>query len=175
MCVWKDKRTEGGFQSSLINLSSKFPLKPPCLKVNKTILVEEESLPEWLVFAHLVEGLTWRCRAHFVCHYSPLVPTKRLLWSESLMMLNKLHRQYPVANILLHTAGSTKTDVLDFPGSVPPMLAANFTGDCILVSPTTQMRSPLVTVCSVLTETNKRGRRSGTKWLAKGGTCHDLD
>lgn len=47
------------------------------------------------------------------------------------------------------TAESTETDVLDLPGSAAPGLAANFTGDSILASPTKCLRSLLVTVCSV--------------------------
>lgn len=47
------------------------------------------------------------------------------------------------------TAESTETDVLDLPGSAAPVLAANFTGDSILASPTKCLRSLLVTVCSV--------------------------
>lgn len=44
------------------------------------------------------------------------------------------------------TAESTETDVLDLPGSAAPGLAANFTGDSILASPTKCLRSLLVTV-----------------------------
>lgn len=79
------------------------------------------------------------------------------------MMRNKLNRQYSVANLLIHSAGSAETDVLDLPASVPLMLAANFTGDSILASPNMQMRSSLVTICSVLAKTNKCRHQSSIK------------
>lgn len=82
------------------------------------------------------------------------------------MTLNKLNCQYPVANVLLLTAGSTETDVLGWPGSVLLVLAANFTCD-ILISSTMQMRSLLMTVWSVLAKTKKCRHRSNIKWLAK--------
>lgn len=71
---------EGSFQSNLTNLSSKFP-DALMFKSEQTNSCWGRALPEWLAFAHLEESLTW-CRTHFICHCSPLVPTKRVLWCE---------------------------------------------------------------------------------------------
>lgn len=62
-----------------------------------------------------------------------------------LTMLSKPELPIPCESSVC-TAASTETDVLDLPGYGAPVLAANFTGDSTLASPTKWMSSLLVAV-----------------------------
>lgn len=88
------------------------------------------------------------CRAHLICHCSPLIPTKGCCDGNA---DNAQQAELPIpgGESSVRAAASTEADVLDLPGSGAPVLAANFTGDSILASPSKWVSSLLVTVCSV--------------------------
>lgn len=64
---------EGSFQSNLTNLSSTFSV---------ALMFKSEQTNSCWGFFTLCGGAYLVCRAHLICHHSPLVPTKRSLWCE---------------------------------------------------------------------------------------------
>lgn len=68
------------------------------------------------------------CRAHLICHCSPLIPTKGCC-DVNADDAQQGELPIPCGESSVCTAASTETDVLDLPGSGAPVLAANFTGE----------------------------------------------